>query len=114
MSIFDKQQDKSKKFAKVTKGKTKEEVRVAEEHLLKPENIPEYTGDSPKHKSELASRCALIVFKNQAQQDVISEIFAVRTSVSGDTYKNSSIDPNKPLKDQVCWTCDKILFTRGS
>ncbi len=23
------------------------------------------------------------------------------------------IDPNKPLKQQACWTCDKVMFTRG-
>lgn len=86
MGIFDKQQDKAKKFKKVTEGKTKEEIRVAEEHLLKPENIPDYTGASPKHKSELASRTALIVFKNKAEQELISEIFSVRTSVNGETY----------------------------
>ena len=23
------------------------------------------------------------------------------------------IDPNRPLKEQACWTCDMIQFTRG-
>jgi len=27
---------------------------------------------------------------------------------------DKDIDPNKPLKDQACWTCDQVLFTRGS
>jgi len=22
-------------------------------------------------------------------------------------------DPDKPLKEQACWTCDKVQFTRG-
>ncbi len=26
---------------------------------------------------------------------------------------DKDIDPNKPLKDQACWTCDQVLFTRG-
>ena len=26
---------------------------------------------------------------------------------------DTDIDPNKPFKEQVCWTCDKVLFTRG-
>ncbi len=26
---------------------------------------------------------------------------------------NKDIDPKKPLKDQACWTCDQVLFTRG-
>ncbi len=27
---------------------------------------------------------------------------------------DKDIDPTKPLKDQACWTCDQVLFTRGS
>jgi len=27
---------------------------------------------------------------------------------------DKDIDPNKSLKEQACWTCDKVLFTRGS
>ena len=26
---------------------------------------------------------------------------------------DKDIDPNKSLKSQACWTCDKILFERG-
>ena len=26
---------------------------------------------------------------------------------------DKDIDPNQPLKEQACWTCDKVLFTRG-
>lgn len=26
---------------------------------------------------------------------------------------DKDIDPDKPLKEQACWTCDKVLFTRG-
>lgn len=26
---------------------------------------------------------------------------------------DKNIDPLKPLKEQGCWTCDKVLFTRG-
>ena len=26
---------------------------------------------------------------------------------------DKDIDPKKPLKEQACWTCDKVLFTRG-
>ena len=26
---------------------------------------------------------------------------------------DKDIDPDKPIKDQACWTCDQVLFTRG-
>ena len=26
---------------------------------------------------------------------------------------DKDIDPDKPLKEQACWTCDKVVFTRG-
>ena len=26
---------------------------------------------------------------------------------------DKDINPQKPLKDQACWTCDQVLFTRG-
>lgn len=26
---------------------------------------------------------------------------------------DTDIDPSKSLKEQACWTCDKVLFTRG-
>ncbi len=26
---------------------------------------------------------------------------------------DKDIDPTKPLREQACWTCDQVLFTRG-
>lgn len=26
---------------------------------------------------------------------------------------DTDINPSLPLKDQACWTCDQVLFTRG-
>ena len=26
---------------------------------------------------------------------------------------DKDVDRNKPLKEQACWTCDQVLFTRG-
>jgi hypothetical protein len=26
---------------------------------------------------------------------------------------DKDIDPDKPLKEQACWTCDMVQFTRG-
>lgn len=27
---------------------------------------------------------------------------------------DKDVDRDKPLKEQACWTCDQVLFTRGS
>ena len=86
MGFFDKPNNKVEQFEKVAKGKSKEEVRIVEEHLLKPEVLSKYSGKKPKYRSELASRTALIVFKNKAQQDLIGEIFSIRESVNSEIY----------------------------
>ena len=86
MSLFNSKKGKSEKFAKVIEGKSKKDVRRAEEKLLKPEALKAYDGEKPKYQNELASRTALIVFKNKAQQDLIGEVFSVRTSSNGVTY----------------------------
>lgn len=26
---------------------------------------------------------------------------------------DKEVDPSKSLKEQACWTCDKVIFTRG-
>jgi hypothetical protein len=26
---------------------------------------------------------------------------------------DTNINPDMPLKDQACWTCDQVLFSRG-
>jgi len=87
MSFFDKHASSQvEQFEEVVKGKTKEEVRDAEMHLLKPGNIASYDDKVPKHRSELASRTALIVFTNKAQQELIGTLFQIRTSVNNETY----------------------------
>jgi len=86
MSLFKSKKSKTDKFAETVKGKSKEEIRKAEERLLKPADLKAYDGEHPKHRNELDSRTALIVFKNKAQQELISEIFSVRTSSNGVTY----------------------------
>ena len=86
MGLFDTKRDKVKQFEEVTKGRTKEDKRKAEGSLLKPERLPNYDGDKPKHKSELHSRTALIVFNSKEQQKLIGEIFHIKTSVQGVTY----------------------------
>ena len=86
MSIFDKKINKAKKFENATKGKSKKEIRAAEMVLLKPENIPDYSGELPLHKSELGSRTALIVFSSTKQQKLIGELLSIRTNVQGVTY----------------------------
>jgi hypothetical protein len=86
MGVFTNKLDRVQKYKKVTKNKGKEAKRKAEEQLLTPASIPVYAGDTPKYSSELASRTALIVFKNKMQQDIISELFNIKTSVSNITY----------------------------
>ncbi len=86
MSVFTTKKNKVENFAQVCKGKTKKEIRIAEEHLLMPENLPKHTGEAPKHRSELHSRTALIVFKNKYQKDLIGELLSIRTSVNNHTY----------------------------
>ena len=86
MSIFNKHRSKVQKFEDAIEGMSKEEVRDAEKHLLRPEDIPTYDGNKPKHRSSLASRMCLIVFKNKAQQDLIGEIFSIRESVNNEIY----------------------------
>jgi len=85
MSIFTKK-NKIQKFTKNIKNKSKKEIRKAEEALLKPEDIPQYDGPQTKHRSELASRTALIVFKNKEQQQLIGNLFNIKTSVNNVTY----------------------------
>ncbi len=86
MSVFDKKIDRVEHFTKTTEGATEEEKRDAEEHLLQPEPMLEYGGPSPKHRTELESRSALIVFRNQAQQELIGHILSVRESIGGTIY----------------------------
>jgi len=86
MSFFDNRSDKAKNFSKVTKGKSKNEIRKAEEALLKPEPLEIYKGEKTKHRSELASRKAIIVFKDKKQQKLINELMSVRESVNGEVY----------------------------
>lgn len=84
MSIF--KRNKVEQFKKKTEGKSKEEVREAEEALLVPENLPKYEGKQPTYKSELASRGTLIVFSSREQRELIGEIFSIKTSISNESY----------------------------
>lgn len=86
MSVFDNKRDKIKQFTKNTEGKAPSEVRDAEESLLKPEPVPKYTGELPKHVSELDSRTALIVFRNESQEELIGQLFSIRESVTHTKY----------------------------
>lgn len=86
MGFFDKPKNKLKNFEKVTEGMTKEEIRSAEEHLLKPAPISKYSGEKPTGRSELSKRTALIVFKDKEQQDLISELFSIKESINNEIY----------------------------
>jgi hypothetical protein len=79
-------QNKSNKLKKIEAIKDKEKRRTAEEHLLTPESIPEYTGKHPVHKSEVYSRAVTIVFDSKEQMEMVGELFSIRTSVKGLSY----------------------------
>jgi len=87
MSIFDNRQDKQKRLAEATKGKTNAEKRSIEETLLKPEELPIYTGELPEHRNDLDARTVLIVFRDEAQMQLVGELLSIRKSkTSGGLY----------------------------
>ena len=85
MSIFNKKVQRTNKFESM-EFPSDVEKRDAEEKLLKPETIEPYTGELPKHTSELEARTALIVFRDKQQMDLIGTIFNIRESCAGKAY----------------------------
>ena len=85
MSIFNKKVQRTNKFESM-EFPSDVEKREAEEKLLKPENIEPYTGELPKHTSELEARTALIVFRDKQQMDLIGKLFNIRESCAGKGY----------------------------
>lgn len=86
MSIFNKRSNKVQQFNRVTKDATNEEKRLAEEALLKPENVEPYAGELPVFSNELESRTVLIVFRDKAQMDLVGNLFSIRHSCTGKSY----------------------------
>ena len=85
MSIFNRKVQRTNKFESM-EFKSDVEKRDAEEQLLKPESIEPYTGELPKHTSELEARTALIVFRDKQQMDLIGSLFNIRESCAGKGY----------------------------
>jgi len=85
-NIFSKAKNKVKKYEQLSENSTEDEKRSAEEQLLKPEILVPYPGRSPKFKSELESRTALIVFRDTHQMELIGKLFNIRESVGGISY----------------------------
>jgi hypothetical protein len=86
MSFFKGVKTKVERFSEVAGNLPDSERRKAEEAHLKPAPIEPYDGPQPRHKSELESRTALIVFRDKQQQELIGELFSIRESVKGETY----------------------------
>lgn len=86
MSVFSKKRNRLDKFNQVVEGKSEEEKREAEEALLQPEPLPDYTGEQPAHRNDLEARTVLIVFRTKAQMDLVGEVFSIRTSVANKSY----------------------------
>jgi hypothetical protein len=85
VSIFNKKVQRTNKFESM-EFPSDVEKRDAEEQLLKPASIEPYTGELPKHSSELESRTALIVFRDKQQMDLIGKLFNIRESCAGKAY----------------------------
>ncbi len=64
---------KLKKFKRVTKGKSQEQIREAEMALLKPDPIPPYNGEHPLNRNDLISRSVNIVFKSQEDMNAFHQ-----------------------------------------
>jgi len=88
MSIFNKKPDKQRMFNRVSAstGMTLEESRETEMALLKPEPLPVYTGELPKHLNELAARTVLIVFRDNVQMELVGKLMSIRHSCNGSAY----------------------------
>lgn len=68
--------DKVATFAKLSQGKSKEEIRNLEMELLAPEPIPTYIGEARRYvmNSEFALK---IVFKDQEEMDLFGSIIPI-------------------------------------
>ena len=88
MNIFkNREAQKAKQFAELTKDCTEKEKRDIEQSLLKPDPLGDKGNKRPIHNNDLSARSALIVFRDEVQKKMISELFAVRTNkMSGETY----------------------------
>lgn len=75
-NFLGKGESRVKKARKILKGKSKKERRKIEQHLLKPERIPEYTGELPK-KGPIERRTIEIICKTETDVDIIRRHFKV-------------------------------------
>ena len=66
-----------KRFKKLTKGKSRKEIRNVERKLLKPIKLPTYTGATPGFKSPVHERTVQIVFENFIDLDLFCKYFKV-------------------------------------
>lgn len=67
----------SKRLDRVRKAKTKEERRILEEKLLKPEELPPYTLESSKSINEVNSKTVTLVFENIHNITLLSKHFKI-------------------------------------
>jgi len=87
VSIFDKKINVQDRFDKASKGKSNGETRVIEEALLKPNPIPDYTGDTPKHHSNLEYRLVNIAFKTDNDMKLVNDyVMTISESFKGEKY----------------------------
>lgn len=67
----------SKRLDRVRKAKTKEERRMLEEKLLKPEELPPYTLESSKSTNEVNSKTVMLVFGNIEHVELLAKYFKI-------------------------------------
>lgn len=78
------------RFKKLAKGKTKEEVRELERTLLKPDVIPPFTGERPA-KSSVEQRTVKIIFESDEDIDLFKHFFKVNTYKEQNTREIGAI-----------------------
>ena len=81
-----------KKFEEASKGKSKEEIRQLEMKMLKPEEMPKYTGEKIRYiiNSKLSAK---IIFHDQEEMDLFQK------HVSFAFYQGTSITNFKIITD---------------
>ena len=97
-----------KRFAKLVKGKTAQEKRKLEEDLLKPSQLPKYTGPEPSAQG-IEGRAVRMVFPDDESFDAFRRHFSVST------YQQNSIS-QKQIKPLLAFVrlLDKGVLTYDS
>lgn len=75
-SFLDGKRSRAAKFEELARGKTKEQRRELEKTLLKPQVLPEYSGNIPG-KSSIENRTVKIIFETSMDLELFKRHFKV-------------------------------------